>query len=80
MKPDPKHKMKFGWNKTTSGPLMSNLKRADMLQNRHPMSQNMLETQNLIDGEAAITLIPKNSGVLGELVAAGQGTKGAAGK
>jgi hypothetical protein len=39
---------------------------------------NVLETQNLIDGEAAITLIPKNSGVLGELVAAGQGAKGAA--
>ena len=36
---------------------------------------NVLETQNLIDGEAAITLIPKNSGVLGELVAAGQGMK-----
>ena len=41
---------------------------------------NVLETQNLIDGEAAITLIPKNSGVLGELVAAGQGAKGEAGK
>ncbi len=39
---------------------------------------NVLETQNLIDGEAAITLIPKNSGVLGELVAAGQGAKGEA--
>ena len=38
---------------------------------------NVLETQNLIDGEAAITLIPKNSGVLGELVAAGQALKGA---
>ena len=183
MKPDPKHKMKFGWNKTTTGPLMSNLKLADMLQNRHPMSLtvrtevspqsqawgyslgsvyirkvhfrdagmikqieekvvnrlrqvtsaikqdgtnqvniiastaeqqaaiefakaaavrpqivgqalqkisqdpaisralfNVLETQNLIDGEAAITLIPKNSGVLGELVAAGQGTKSALAK
>ena len=41
---------------------------------------NVLETQNLIDGEAAITLIPKNSGVLGELVAAGQGTKSALAK
>jgi regulator of protease activity HflC (stomatin/prohibitin superfamily) len=41
---------------------------------------NVLETQNIIDGEAAITLIPKNSGVLGELVAAGQGTKGMAAK
>ncbi len=33
---------------------------------------SVLETQNLIDGEAAITLIPKKSGMLGELVAAGQ--------
>ena len=41
---------------------------------------NVLETQNIIAGEAAITLIPKNSGMLGELVAAGQGTKAAAGK
>lgn len=32
----------------------------------------VLETQNIIDGQAAITLIPKNSGVLGELVAASQ--------
>jgi regulator of protease activity HflC (stomatin/prohibitin superfamily) len=31
---------------------------------------NVLETQNLIDGEAAITLVPKNSGLLGGLVAA----------
>ncbi|HEX9048168.1 MAG TPA: SPFH domain-containing protein [Verrucomicrobiae bacterium] len=38
---------------------------------------NVLETQNLIEGQAAITLIPRNSGVLGELVAAaGQGGKG----
>ena len=79
VKPDPNRKMKFGCNKTTTGPLMSNLKLADMLQNRHPMSLTVLETQNLIDGEAAITLIPKNSGVLGELVAAGQGTKGRGG-
>lgn len=36
----------------------------------------VLETQNIIDGQAAITLIPKGSGMLGELVASGQGTKG----
>jgi regulator of protease activity HflC (stomatin/prohibitin superfamily) len=40
----------------------------------------VLETQNIIAGEAAITLIPKNAGMLGELVAAGQGTKVAAAK
>ena len=39
---------------------------------------NVLETQNIIAGEASITLIPKNSGILGELVAAGQGTKAVA--
>lgn len=38
----------------------------------------VLETQNIIDGEAAITLIPKNSNLLGELVASGQAPKGAA--
>jgi regulator of protease activity HflC (stomatin/prohibitin superfamily) len=31
-----------------------------------------LETQNIIDGQASITLIPKNSKFLGELVASGQ--------
>src|SRR5580692_10137494 len=31
-----------------------------------------LETQNIIEGEASITLIPKNSKLLGELVASGQ--------
>jgi hypothetical protein len=40
----------------------------------------VLETQNIIAGEANITLIPKNSGMLGELVAAGQGTKGVSAK
>jgi len=38
---------------------------------------NVLETQNIIGGEANITLIPKNSGMLGELVAASQTPKGA---
>jgi regulator of protease activity HflC (stomatin/prohibitin superfamily) len=37
---------------------------------------NVLETQNIIEGEAVITLIPKNSGMLGELVAASQAPKG----
>jgi hypothetical protein len=172
--------MKFGCNKTTTGPLMSNLKLADMLQNRHPMSLtvrtevspqsqawdyslgsvyirkvhfrdtgmikqieekvvnrlrqvtsaikqdgtnqvniiastaeqqaaiefakaaamrpqivglalkkisqdtdisralfNVLETQNIIDGEANITLIPRNSELLGQLVAATQTPRGA---
>ena len=32
-----------------------------------------LETQNIIEGQATITLIPKNSKLLGELVASGQG-------
>jgi regulator of protease activity HflC (stomatin/prohibitin superfamily) len=36
----------------------------------------VLETQNLIDGEAVITLIPKNANMLGELVAATQAPKG----
>lgn len=35
----------------------------------------VLETQNIVDGEAAITLIPKNSNLLGELVAAAQVAK-----
>jgi regulator of protease activity HflC (stomatin/prohibitin superfamily) len=38
----------------------------------------VLETQNIIDGEASITLIPKNANLLGELVAASQAPKGAA--
>lgn len=38
----------------------------------------VLETQNIIDGEAAITLIPKNSNLLGELVASTQAPKSAA--
>src|ERR1039457_626404 len=33
---------------------------------------NVLETQNIIAGEANITLIPKNANLLGELVAATQ--------
>jgi hypothetical protein len=31
-----------------------------------------LETQNIIDGGAVITMVPKNAGMLGQLVAAGQ--------
>ncbi len=34
-----------------------------------------LETQNIIDGQATITLVPRNSSLLGQLVAATQGTK-----
>jgi regulator of protease activity HflC (stomatin/prohibitin superfamily) len=37
-----------------------------------------LETQNIIDGQAVITLVPRNSSLLGQLVAATQGTKVAA--
>jgi regulator of protease activity HflC (stomatin/prohibitin superfamily) len=37
----------------------------------------VLETQNLIEGEAAVTLIPKNANLLGQLVASGQAPKGA---
>ena len=40
---------------------------------------HVLETQNIIDGEATITLIPRNSELLGQLVAATQSPK-AAGK
>ncbi len=40
----------------------------------------VLETQNIIGGEAAITLIPKNANMLGELVASAQAPKGTAGK
>src|ERR1035438_4583114 len=38
----------------------------------------VLETQNIIDGEANITLIPRNSELLGQLVAAAQSAKAAA--
>ncbi|HEX5397465.1 MAG TPA: SPFH domain-containing protein [Verrucomicrobiae bacterium] len=38
----------------------------------------VLETQNIIDGEAVITLIPKNSELLGQLVAATQDRRTAA--
>jgi hypothetical protein len=34
-----------------------------------------LETQNIIEGQAAITLIPKNGALLGQLVAASQSRK-----
>jgi hypothetical protein len=36
---------------------------------------NVLETQNIIAGEANITLIPRNSELLGQLVAATQSAK-----
>ena len=36
---------------------------------------NVLETQNIIAGEANITLIPRNSELLGQLVAATQTPK-----
>jgi regulator of protease activity HflC (stomatin/prohibitin superfamily) len=39
-----------------------------------------LETQNIIDGQAMITIVPKNSGMLNELIAATQGTKASAPK
>jgi len=38
---------------------------------------NVLETQNIIAGEANITLIPRNSELLGQLVAATQTPKAA---
>jgi hypothetical protein len=38
---------------------------------------NVLETQNIIGGEAIITLIPRNSELLGQLVAATQTPKAA---
>jgi len=38
---------------------------------------SVLETQNIIEGEAAITLIPKNAPILRELVAAVQPQKSA---
>lgn len=39
-----------------------------------------LETQNIIDGQAAITIVPKNSGMLNELIAATQGPRASASK
>jgi len=39
-----------------------------------------IETQNMVDSQAAITLIPKNSQLLGELVAATQSSKTATAK
>jgi hypothetical protein len=39
---------------------------------------NVLETQNIIEGQAAITLIPRNSELLSQLVAATQSPKEAA--
>ena len=39
-----------------------------------------LETQNIIEGEAAITLIPKNANLLGSLMAASQSGRGATAK
>ena len=41
---------------------------------------NVLETQNIIDGQANITLIPRNSELLGQLVAATQMPKAATAK
>ncbi len=40
----------------------------------------VLETQNIIAGEAAITLIPENAGLLGELLAAAPQSKPTSGK
>jgi hypothetical protein len=34
-----------------------------------------LETQNIVDGDAVITLVPRNSSLLGQLVAATQAPK-----
>jgi regulator of protease activity HflC (stomatin/prohibitin superfamily) len=39
-----------------------------------------LETQNIIDGQATITLVPKNSGMLNQLIAAAQNQRPAAPK
>jgi hypothetical protein len=44
------------------------------------MSVNVLETQNIISGEANITLVPNNANLLGELVAATQAPKNIATK
>jgi regulator of protease activity HflC (stomatin/prohibitin superfamily) len=40
----------------------------------------VLETQNIIAGEASITLVPRNSSVLGQLLASAQAPKGSGGK
>ena len=40
----------------------------------------VLETQNIIEGQAAITLVPPNSGFLGNMVAATQAPKAAIAK
>jgi regulator of protease activity HflC (stomatin/prohibitin superfamily) len=40
----------------------------------------VLETQNIIGGQAVITLVPQNAGFIGGMVAATQTPKGAAGK
>ena len=34
-----------------------------------------LETQNIIESEAVITIVPKNAGVLNELIAASQSAR-----
>lgn len=39
-----------------------------------------LETQNIIDGQASITIVPKNSGMLNQLIAAAQGQRVSAAK
>lgn len=39
-----------------------------------------LETQNIIDGQAVITLVPRNSGMLNQLIAAAQSPRQAAAK
>lgn len=41
---------------------------------------DVLETQNLIDGKAAITIVPEQSGVLSDLLAASQMPKGQSAK
>jgi hypothetical protein len=37
----------------------------------------VLETQNIVEGEASITLVPPNAGLMGNILAAGQAPKGA---
>lgn len=39
-----------------------------------------LETQNIIEGQASITIVPKNSGMLSQLIAATQGSRPSAAK
>jgi regulator of protease activity HflC (stomatin/prohibitin superfamily) len=36
----------------------------------------VLETQNIVEGGASITLVPPNAGLMGNMLAAGQGSKG----